>query len=93
MLDTARIYRKNDMSPERHVEKLLRRIRQDPLNSFVTVDEDGALRQAVLSGKAIEWGDEDLMQGIPVAVKDNICTKGIRTTCSSDILKEFCTHL
>ncbi|MGD0209811.1 MAG: amidase family protein, partial [Desulfomonilia bacterium] len=89
MLDTARIYLKNEMSPERHVEKLLRRIRQDPLNSFVTVDEGGTLRQAVISGKAIEWGDEDLMQGIPVAVKDNICTKGIRTTCSSDILKTF----
>ena len=89
MLDTARIYRKNDMSPERHVEKLLSRIRQDTLNSFVTVDEDGALRQAVISGKAIEWGDEDLIQGIPIAVKDNICTKGIRTTCSSDILKGF----
>lgn len=89
MLDTARIYRKKDMSPERHVEKLLRRIRQDPLNSFVTVDEDGALRQAVLSGKAIERGDEDLMQGIPVAVKDNICTKGIRSSCSSNILKSF----
>ena len=44
MLDTARIYRKNDMSPERLVEKLLSRIRQDPLNAFVTVDEDGALK-------------------------------------------------
>ncbi len=89
MLDTARIYRNDGVTPRKHIEKLLVRIKSDPLNAFVTVNEDGALQQAVLSGKAILHGDEDLLLGIPIAVKDNISTKEIRTTCSSDILKNY----
>ena len=89
MLDTARIYRNGDVTPRRHIEELLRRIKKDSLNSFVTMNEDGALQQAELSAKAILQGDEDLLLGIPIAIKGNICTKGIRTTCSSDILSNY----
>ncbi len=89
MLDTARLYRNDEITPEKHIEELLKRIKKDSLNAFVTVNEDGALQQAELSSKAILHGDEDLLLGIPIAVKDNICTKGLRTTCSSDILKNY----
>jgi len=89
MLDTARIYRKADITPVRHVGNLLDRIRKSSLNAFVSVNGPGALEQAELSGKAIEQGREDLLLGIPLAVKDNICTRGINTTCSSEILKDF----
>ena len=89
MLDTARIYRNDGVTPRKHIEKLLVRIKNDPLNAFVTVNENGALQQAEFSGKAILHGDEELLLGIPIVVKDNICTKDVRTTCSSDILKNF----
>lgn len=89
MLETARSYRKKEISPVRHVEELLGRISRDTLNSFVTVSDESALKQAEDAGRTIEQGNEDLLAGIPVAVKDNICTKAIRTTCSSNILKNF----
>jgi len=89
MLDTARSYRREEKSPGKHVEDLLARIGRDTLNAFVTVDAEGALFQATIADAAIRNGDEDLLSGIPIAVKDNICTKGIRTTCSSHILNNF----
>ena len=89
MLDTARRYRRGKVTPMKAVENFLDRIHADTLNAFVSIDEDGAAKAAAVAGKAIEQGEEDLLQGIPIAVKDNICTKGIRTTCSSNILKNF----
>jgi len=89
MLSTARRYRRGMVTPMKAVENFLDRIRADTLNAFVSIDEEGAARAAAVAGKAIEQGEEDLLQGIPIAVKDNICTKGIRTTCSSNILKNF----
>ena len=89
MLDTARRYRRGKITPMKAVENFFDRIHLDTLNAFVSIDEEGAARAAAVAGKAIEQGEEDLLQGIPIAVKDNICTKGIRTTCSSNILKNF----
>ncbi len=89
MLDTARSYRKDEITPRKHLENLLVRIGQDSLNAFICVDAHGALAQAEVSGEAILDGEDDLLAGIPIAVKDNICTKGIHTTCASNILKDF----
>jgi aspartyl-tRNA(Asn)/glutamyl-tRNA(Gln) amidotransferase subunit A len=89
MLDTARRYRRDDVTPKKMVETFFERIHADTLNAFVTIDGEGALEAAEVAGKSIEKGEEGLLQGIPIAVKDNICTKGICTTCSSDILKNF----
>lgn len=59
-------------------------------NCYVTVDADGALAQAKKVQERIEA--EELtgpLAGVPVAVKDNICTEGMLTTCSSKILHNF----
>lgn len=89
MLETARLYRDSDLSPEEVVEECLARIRSSSLNAFITVDEQGARRDAEAARRAIESGSSDVLTGIPLALKDNICTRGILTTCASNILANF----
>ena len=60
------------------------------IHAYVTVDEEGALKQAAEVQKKMEAGDlTGPLAGVPLAVKDNICTEGLRTTCSSKILENF----
>lgn len=60
------------------------------LNCYVTVDEKGALRRAEEVQKQIEDGIlTGPLAGVPVAIKDNMCTEGLLTTCSSKILHNF----
>lgn len=59
-------------------------------NCYVTVDAEGALKQAEEVQKLIEEGVlTGPLAGVPVAIKDNLCTEGLRTTCSSKILYNF----
>lgn len=59
-------------------------------NCFVTVDEEGALKQAEEVQKKIDDGTlTGPLAGVPVAIKDNMCTEGLLTTCSSKILYNF----
>ena len=60
------------------------------VNSFVTVDRDGALKQAADVQAKIDAGElTGPLAGVPVAIKDNMCIKGGLTTCSSKILSNF----
>lgn len=60
------------------------------LNSYVTVDEEGALKRAEEIQKLIDDGTlTGPLAGVPVAIKDNICIEGMVTTCSSHILENF----
>ncbi|MDE7287201.1 MAG: aspartyl/glutamyl-tRNA amidotransferase subunit A, partial [Lachnospiraceae bacterium] len=57
---------------------------------YVTVDKEGALLQAEEVQKKIDAGELDgPLAGVPVAIKDNMCTAGMLTTCSSKILGNF----
>ncbi len=59
------------------------------LNAFITVCEESALAEAAEADAARARGDRRPLLGIPVAHKDIFCTKGIRTTCGSRMLRDF----
>lgn len=64
--------------------------KEESLNCYVTVDREGALQRADEVQKKIDDGTlTGPLAGVPVAVKDNMCTKGMLTTCSSKILGNF----
>ncbi|MGI8922741.1 MAG: Asp-tRNA(Asn)/Glu-tRNA(Gln) amidotransferase subunit GatA [Fimbriimonadales bacterium] len=69
----------------------LARIRDvDPeVNAFITVSEDRALRDADTAQKRIDEGSVSALTGIPVALKDNMATLGIKTTCASKMLENY----
>ena len=59
-------------------------------NCYVTVDKEGALKAAEEVQAAIDAGElTGPLAGVPVAIKDNMCTEGLLTTCSSKILGNF----
>lgn len=64
--------------------------REAQVHSFVTVDREGALKRAKEVHAKINAGElTGPLAGVPVAIKDNMCTKGLLTTCSSKILYNF----
>ncbi|MDY6892141.1 MAG: Asp-tRNA(Asn)/Glu-tRNA(Gln) amidotransferase subunit GatA [Chloroflexota bacterium] len=62
---------------------------EDQVHAFVTVTQDIALRQAQEADECIKRGEAFPLTGIPVIVKDNICTRGMKTTCASKMLEGF----
>lgn len=59
------------------------------VNSFVTVTSEVASQQAVFADRLIALGEQGILTGIPMQLKDNFCTKGVLTTCSSRMLENF----
>ncbi|MGN0607314.1 MAG: Asp-tRNA(Asn)/Glu-tRNA(Gln) amidotransferase subunit GatA [Oscillospiraceae bacterium] len=57
--------------------------------SYITVTEEKAHEDAKAAQKIIDSGNAPALCGIPMSIKDNICTEGIRTTASSKILENF----
>ena len=64
--------------------------RDGELHAFVTVDADGARARAEQVDRLVANGDDPgLLAGVPVALKDNMCVRAMRTTCSSRILENW----
>jgi aspartyl-tRNA(Asn)/glutamyl-tRNA(Gln) amidotransferase subunit A len=96
--EVGRLFRKRKLSPVELTKLMLARIeRLNPkLNAYITVTAELALEQtkkaeSELFGPRGQKGHRDRgpLHGIPISLKDNICTKGIRTTAGSKILKDF----
>ena len=74
------------------MEAVLRRIeeKEDALHCYITIDKEKALERAGEVQRRIRAGElTGPLAGVPVAVKDNLCTAGMRTTCASRMLGNF----
>lgn len=74
------------------MEAVLARIeeKESLYNCYITVDRDGALSRAADVQRRIEAGElTGPLAGVPVAIKDNLCTEGLLTTCASKILENY----
>ena len=68
-----------------HLEQI-----EPKVQSFITITRDQALKQAAEADKRLASGkDITPLTGVPIAIKDLLCTKGVRTTCASRMLENF----
>lgn len=64
-------------------------IYEDNIGAFITVDKASALEQARVADIDIAGNKQRALTGVPIALKDLLCTKGMKTTCGSQILDNF----
>ena len=85
------LLKKKEISSEELTRSVLDRIDDvdEKLGAYITITADMALDQARLADQEISKGRCQPLTGIPLAIKDLICIKGVRTTCASRILENF----
>lgn len=91
-LELGKKIKAKEIGVEEATKASLEQIRaaEEKIHAFVTVDEAGALKQAETVQRLIDDGTlTGPLAGVPVAIKDNMCTEGMLTTCSSKILSNF----
>jgi len=92
ILEAAELLRQRKISAVELTQAHLDRIRavEDKVRAFTLVTDDLALKQAKEADRRFASGDMiNPLTGIPLAIKDVICTKGIPTTCGSRMLEDF----
>ncbi|XP_028995374.1 glutamyl-tRNA(Gln) amidotransferase subunit A, mitochondrial [Betta splendens] len=87
----SQAFREGRLSPTEVCRSCLNRIKKTQhLNAYISVTEELALKQAQEAETRLSQGaPKGPLDGIPFAVKDNFCTKNIRTTCASRMLKDY----
>ncbi|TES88150.1 MAG: Asp-tRNA(Asn)/Glu-tRNA(Gln) amidotransferase subunit GatA [Desulfobacteraceae bacterium] len=89
--EAHRLLKQKEISSRELTQAVLDRIDdvEGNVRAYITVDGETAMTQAEVADKAISQGNILPLTGIPLALKDLICTKGLRTTCGSMILEDF----
>ena len=91
-VENSKMIKDRQISAVEVLEQTIQQIKEkdEKVKGFITVDEDVARKQAQIIQKGIEKGElTGPLAGVPIAIKDNIDTKGIKTTCASKILYNF----
>jgi len=91
-IEVAERVRRQEISAEDYISSIIERIREvdGKINAFISVTAEAALEKAREIDGRIRRGERvGVLAGVAVAIKDNICTLGIRTTCASRILENF----
>lgn len=90
--ELSEMLRNKDISSAELTRSVFERINavEDKVQAYVTIDEENALAQAAAVDEKRAAGEElSPLAGIPMGIKDNISTKGLRTTCSSKMLENY----
>ncbi len=89
--EASKLLKEKKISSVELTKKYLERIDsvESGLRALVTVTKEQALEQAKKADEAIAAGKAGPLTGIPIIIKDNMCTRGVRTTCSSKMLENF----
>ncbi len=91
-LELGKKIKAGEITSPQATEAVIKQIKavEAQVHSYVTLDEEGAMKRAKEVQAQIEAGIlTGPLAGVPAAIKDNMCTKGMRTTCSSKILENF----
>jgi aspartyl-tRNA(Asn)/glutamyl-tRNA(Gln) amidotransferase subunit A len=90
--ELAELLRKRQVSSREITQSVFKRIdeKEGTLNAFITTTRDLAFKQADAADQRFQKGEKtSLLNGLPIAIKDNLCTLGIKTTCGSTILNNY----
>jgi aspartyl-tRNA(Asn)/glutamyl-tRNA(Gln) amidotransferase subunit A len=89
--ELRRLLDNREITPKEVLDDVYKRIDaiEDKVKSYITITRDTAYEMAKEAEQSIIDNKATILTGIPVAVKDNMCTKGILTTCASKILYNF----
>ena len=90
--DLHEMLKKREVSCTEITNSVFKRIDkvEDEIKSYITITRESALKEAEEVDRFIKNGDNiSPLTGIPLAIKDVLCVKGIRTTCGSKILSNF----
>lgn len=92
MKDLHELLQKKEVSVSDLVDESFKRISEveGKVQAFLTLDEENARNKAKQLDEKLAGGDSTgILFGMPIGIKDNIVTKGVRTTCASKILENF----
>lgn len=89
VVELHELLKEKQITPKDLVKEAYERIEKNKeYNAYITLNKEQALKEAEELEK-IEFEEDNLLFGLPIAVKDNIVIKGLRTTCASHILDNF----
>ncbi|HBR03616.1 MAG TPA: Asp-tRNA(Asn)/Glu-tRNA(Gln) amidotransferase GatCAB subunit A [Ruminiclostridium sp.] len=92
LTETSKLLRSKEIGAEELTNEYLKIIKKNntAINCYITICEKEAIESARRAQKLLDSGEAlSMLCGIPAGIKDNICTKGISTTCASKMLADF----